>query len=643
MKWTPILFIFFYFKSNAQTIDTLTNAKAYASNYIRTPIYGLTTNNHAYTIGFKLSFTGATPNPMDVIRVDLDAHTTSSKTLSYTLSSTSFYWRSVFNSLGEVYLGLNSANRKILKLNMKDSIQDTNLGNCFYSGDNLAYSMLRGRDGNIYIGGSSSSGQSCDFTMINYLNNAVTMYHAVDAQDYVITINGDTNFIYLQTGQGTFDYWSFCKANQRKTRLWTNPIFSNAGATTSGEYIQQPYPLYSRAIDSSLNVEVPTGTSIEYTEFNGTNQSTMLTFYDDVKGKLFWQKNALPIDSMDVPNSYEVSALRRVYADTYNKRFFNYIGDYYGIWYRYDTLNQTSSALGHVGINLFDAMQVAPNKWYMIGYPSSQLLLWDSSLYWSAETFNQPLSATTNPKRIDFGRTTSDVHEPQKLRRTSNGCFWFGGNEIRTGNTVGINWYDSATNTLGGFNGDHFSPRQYSDIAAWGNKMVLSTQSATNHGKLFYFDGTTHALLDSSDDGFKNDGYIFIQGDRLYGIAQDTTNIFQTIDSTIFYIKNLSTGAIVYYRKMVGTVNTAQLMPDGFIGINYTRRLAPDQGLINATLPTDFYPFRRIDNRTYNYNGTNKYYVIGGLSILQYSGITTAPIDINTYQGKYQFLQNLFQ
>ena len=40
-----------------------------------------------------------------------------------------------------------------------------------------------------------------------------------------------------------------------------------------------------------------------------------------------WQKNALPIDSMDVPNSYEVSALRRVYADTYNKRFFNYIGE----------------------------------------------------------------------------------------------------------------------------------------------------------------------------------------------------------------------------------------------------------------------------------------------------------------------------
>src|SRR5205814_8797786 len=130
-------------------------------------------------------------------------------------------------------------------------------------------------------------------------------------------------------------------------------------------------------------------------------------------------------------------------------------------------------------------------KWYMIGYPSSALLLWDSSAYWSAETFNSPLSSTTNPKLIDHGRTTSDVHEPQKIVRGTNGLFYFGGDEIRTGNTVGFNWYDSTTNIMSGLNGDHFSPRQYSDIAAWGSKMILSTQSSTNHGKLFMFDGVT--------------------------------------------------------------------------------------------------------------------------------------------------------
>ncbi len=276
MKWTLSLAILFYSTTKGQTIDTLTNAKAYQSNYIRTPIYGTTTSGNAYTVGFKLSFA----NPMDVIRVDLDAHTISAKTLSYTLSSTSFYWRHVFNSLGEVYLGLNSNNRKILKLNMKDSIKDTNLGQGFLSGTPLAYSMLRGRDGHIYMGGSSDE-NSTQFSMINYLTDDITEYPAIDEQDYTITIQGDTTFIYLQTGQSSYDFWSFCKTNSAKKKLWTNPIFSNAGSNTAGNFIQQPYPAYSQTVDSSLVqvASVPAGNTLVYSEFNGTSQPTLITFY----------------------------------------------------------------------------------------------------------------------------------------------------------------------------------------------------------------------------------------------------------------------------------------------------------------------------------------------------------------------------
>lgn len=56
MKWTTILAILISTTAKAQTIDTITNAKAYASNYIRTPIYGLTTDGHAYTVGFNIGF-----------------------------------------------------------------------------------------------------------------------------------------------------------------------------------------------------------------------------------------------------------------------------------------------------------------------------------------------------------------------------------------------------------------------------------------------------------------------------------------------------------------------------------------------------------------------------------------------------------
>src|SRR5436190_7337069 len=187
---------------------------------------------------------------------------------------------------------------------------------------------------------------------------------------------------------------------------------------------------------------------------------------------------------------------------------------------------------------------------------------------------------------------------------------------------------------MGGLNGDHFTPRQYQDIASWGSNMILST-SATVTGKLFIFNGTTKTLTDSISPGFKNTGKLFIQGDRLYGIAQDTTNATQTIDSTRFYIINLSTKTVVYNQKYVGTVNTCQFMADGYIGINFTRRTAPNQPLINATLPTDFAPLRRIDNLVYKYNGSNKYYAVNGLYMQGYSGLTSgAPIDISTYYGK---------
>lgn len=634
--------ILFSCPASAQTVDTLTNAKAYQSNYIRTPIYGTTTNGNAYTVGFKLSFNAdGSANPMDVIRVNLDAHTTSSKTLSYTLSSTSFYWRHVFNSLGEVYLGLNSNNRKILKLNMKDSIKDTNLGQGFLTGLPLAYSMLRGRDGHIYIGGSSDE-NSTQFSMINYLTDEITAYPAIDEQDYIITIQGDTTFIYLQTGQSSYDFWSFCKTNSAKKKLLTNPIFSNAGSNSLGNFIQQPYPSYSQAVDSSLVPvsSVPAGNSLVYSEFNGANQPTMITFYDDVKGKLYWQKNSNPIDSIDVPNSYDENIQRMAFANLYDTNSIYYLGDYYGIWYKYNKVNNSATALGHVGINMFDAVQVAPSKWYMIGYPSSSLLLWDTTQIWSAETFNKPVSGSTNPKLIGYGRTTSDVHEPQKIVRLSNGLFCFGGNEIRTGNTVGFNWYDSTTNTLSGMNGDNFTPRQYQDMAAWGKNMLLSTSSPTNHGKLFVFDGVTKTLTDSLDYGFKNMGKIFVLGDRLYGIAQDTSNIYQTIDTTRFYIINLSTKEVIYNKKYVGTVNRTQLMGDCFIGINFTRRTAPDQPLIYATLPDDFFCLRAMDNRTYNFNGVDKYYGVQGKNILQYNGITTESCNPSTAQGKEQILMN---
>src|SRR5205814_6701853 len=133
------------------------------------------------------------------------------------------------------------------------SIRDTNLGTGFLTGVPLAYSMSRGRDGNIYLGGSSDA-SSTQFSMINYLTDVVTKYAAIDNQDYTLTISGDTTFIYLQTGQSTNDFWSFAKSNQAKKKLFSQGSLINAGSQTTGVFVQYPYPLWSLATDSTLSV-----------------------------------------------------------------------------------------------------------------------------------------------------------------------------------------------------------------------------------------------------------------------------------------------------------------------------------------------------------------------------------------------------
>lgn len=52
----------------------------------------------------------------------------------------------------------------------------------------------------------------------------------------------------------------------------------------------------------------------------------------------------------------------------------------------------------------------------------------------------------------------------------------------------------------------------------------------------------------------------------------------------ILHHKPINKASRFYNRKFVGTVNIAQCMPDGFMGINFTRRLAGDQPLIDACI-----------------------------------------------------------
>lgn len=200
--------LFFSFKVSSQTIDTLIKAKASSSTFINSSIYGTATDGHLYSVGLVNQ---SSNEPIILARIDLTAGSVTYKEIVGSRSSSSAYWTYVFESLGNFYMGLNSNNRKIYKLRLKDSIYIEDLGNGFKNSGALAYSMGLGTDKNIYFGSSSGG------TYVSYYNpisHRLIEYPRIQrqGQDYVLTVTGDATHIYAQTGQrDSITLWSIRK------------------------------------------------------------------------------------------------------------------------------------------------------------------------------------------------------------------------------------------------------------------------------------------------------------------------------------------------------------------------------------------------------------------------------------------------
>jgi len=210
--------------ANGQQVDTIAKAKAFSNTYISLPFMGTTTNGHVWAAGLnnKYDATGKAL-PIEMVRIDLTTNTTIYKTITGTISNASVYWSYTFDSTGAFYLGLNSNNRKIYRFNLKDSIQFENLGNGFLNSGTLAYSLSLGRDKHVYFGGSSGSTYWSEYDPEtgNFLQHP-----PIDQNnDYVLSIMGDSSWVYAQVGQrNSIDLWAIRKADDYKIKLFSIPI-----------------------------------------------------------------------------------------------------------------------------------------------------------------------------------------------------------------------------------------------------------------------------------------------------------------------------------------------------------------------------------------------------------------------------------
>src|SRR3954451_5514646 len=98
--------------ADAQTIDTVKGAKAWKNTYLQTDVYGKMNNGHYYNIGFvNLYDSNGKMKGIQVVRLDLTTGNAIHKILPGGWPADLF--ANAFDSLGNVYFGFNSNNRKI--------------------------------------------------------------------------------------------------------------------------------------------------------------------------------------------------------------------------------------------------------------------------------------------------------------------------------------------------------------------------------------------------------------------------------------------------------------------------------------------------------------------------------------------------
>lgn len=651
LKW---IFIFIPIISFSQTVDTLTNAYAIRNTYEHVPFNGIMNNGHVYGFGLDMKYgVNGGSLPIQFTRIDYVTKEVTKVALSNSFSSNlGVVWRYVFDSTGRLVMGLNTANRKIYRLNLKDaSIVQEDFGNGFLNDDQtLVYSMILNADRAITIGGSSSPTSTQVSIILE--NGYIKKLAEIDAtQGYVTQVYMDTGrYLYAQVGQNPFKLYAVDTLTGTKTLLATRldgfPIqFGNA---INGIYARPtPAAPYDKLVNGAFVTVPPAPASIPgaitYREVktftdDGTPIPLVTTFWDAEKSTLHWSINNVH-DSTHLETDSIRDGISRALP---SGRYIYYTASYYGGVYKYDTVTQVRTFLGSPGLNVYAMLQYNDSIIYMSGYPSGTLVEWNRNQPWTVGTYyngsGRPVSSTSNPKLIAYWHSYSEISHAVKLIKLNNGIIATMGGIIRTGNSANVAFFNPITRQVWGYNSDSMYLQGASDITAYGDKYVLFSTNSSNGGrpKIFKYDTELHRMVDSLDFGFKNYGNIFCTGEMLFGIAQDTSNPTHQIDTTLFYKVNLSTWKLVYSKKIRATINKVQWMPDGYIGLNMTYtdgQIVP----IPVAPPAGYALTRVIQNLDYYYNNNKSYYTIGS-TLLQNKGITSRTLDINTAAGKQQYL-----
>ena len=471
------------FSAKAQTykLDTLTNAAAYINTFSLMPFYGATAAGGMYTAGFNQQFDDKGKDlELELARMDLSTKKVAYKKMTGFNGGKGFCWTSVFDNNGNLYLSMLYP-RKMLLLNLKDSIYFRDLGNPFVNSNALIYSMSVGRDGKMYFGSSSGGTYWSEY---DPTTKAISKHPLVDAaNDYVLSIAGDSDYVYLQIGQRkSINLWSVNKHNNEKHLLFAIPNTTryNLGVYKEGIYVSVATDTLKGLFKLTNGKAITTDNTaqnrqpISGASDPGMNSKSAPSFYfEPSSSQLYFSFDKKKYDSVAIRNGKQRTDIRRIFSFTNDKENIYYAGDYYGNYYRYNLKENKSYLLGSTGYNIYSSLALNDSMIYLSGYPSGFIMLWNKNKPWTTQkTINGKLvgaaDANANPKILHFwkseGSPMAGFHHTFQMLQDNKGNLIGAGDVIHIGNAASIGVFNAAQNKLYGINYEPFSTFKFAGM-----------------------------------------------------------------------------------------------------------------------------------------------------------------------------------
>lgn len=582
------------------TADTLTGAAAYINTFSLLPLTGATTNGGVYAAGFNQRFDAqGRETELELARIDLGAKTVSYKIIQGVNGGKGYFWTYLFDGNGNLYLSMLYP-RKLLQLNLKDSISYTDYGNPFMNNTALIYSMARGRDGHLYFGSSSGGTYWSEFDPVT---KAFTKHPLVDPDnDYVLSIAGDTGYVYLQIGQRrSINLWAVHKQSNEKRLLFSIPNTTRYNLVTykEGIYVSCATDTLKgqfRLINGKAERATPTpGMQVISGDTDpGMQPGKVATvFFEPSVAQVYFSFDRKNYDSIAIRNGNQRSEIRRMFAFPGDTANIYYAGDYYGNYYRYNLREQKAYLLGSTGYNVYSSLALNDSIMYLSGYPSGFIMVWNKNKPWTTKkTINGRIvdarDANANPKIVHFwkseGNPMAGFHHTFQMVRDKSGNLVGAGDVIRIGNAASIGVYNAAKDKLYGIRYEPYSSFKFSGIALWNNRVVYGMKATGNRKpKLYIYDPALNKMADSIDLGLDDYGQVFIENNILTGFAGNR-----------MYSVTLKDKKLLWKYILTGPVNEAFRLHDGRFVVNTAAPL-PVQLRHYIVLPyRNFYEANRV-------------------------------------------------